>query len=177
MAGNDRRLADRYRILQPGEPGSVDAQDVVELWIREGAMPADEARRRASEILFVAIDAEDGAVGAATVYLERSEQLRLDLWHYRTFVARDHREGDLAWLLLFASIEHLRGRHESGKDTRAAGMFMAVQNRGLKTTRDAAVWPASGFAFVGQSPKGAHLRVLYFPGTTIAAGSEAAVDD
>jgi hypothetical protein len=168
MADHDRKLSDRYRIARPGEPGSVDAQRVVDLWIREGAMPPAEARRRAEEILFVAIDSDDGAVGAGTAYLAWNEQLRLDLWHYRTYIGGNHRESDLAWLLLFASIEHLRSRHIAREDTRAAGMFMAVQNKGLKATRDEAIWSASRFAFVGQSPKGAHHRVLYFPGTSIA---------
>jgi hypothetical protein len=168
MTDHKRKLPDRYRIQRPGEPGSVDAQEVVDLWIREGAMPAVEARRRAEEIVFLAVDAEDGAVGAGTAYLAWNEQLRLDLWHYRTYIARGHRKSDLAWLLLFASIEHLRGRHLAGEDTRAAGMFMAVQNKGLKATRDEAIWSASRFAFVAQSPKGAHHRVLYFPGTSIA---------
>ncbi len=92
-------------------------------------------------------------------------QLRMDLWYYRTFVAPAHRTGSLAWLLMFSSRDHLRELHRSGADTRGAGLFMAVQNEGLKRTRDAAIWPASGFTFVGEDSAGAHLRVLWFPGT------------
>jgi hypothetical protein len=165
MADADRQLDPRHRIELLADSGSVGPEEVVTLWTSAGALSLEEARRRVAEVLFVAVDETDGLVGVSTVRPMAIPQLRMDLWYYRTFVARGHRAGNLAWLLMFSSRDHLAELHASGEDTRGAGLFMAVQNEGLKRTRDSAIWPASGFTFVGEDTKGAHLRVLWFPGT------------
>jgi len=116
-------------------------------------------------VLFVAVDETNTPIGVSTVSLTHIDQLRTELWYYRTFVAGDHRAGSLAWVMMYASIDHIRDRYTSGEDTRGPGMFMAVQNRGLKSTRDMAIWERSRFAFIGEDAKGAHLRVLWFPGS------------
>jgi hypothetical protein len=169
MVDPRRELDDRYRIQLFGEPGSVAGQAIVDLWIREGVMPAVEARRRLSEILFVAVVNEtDEPVAVSTVYLSENELLRVKLWNYRTFVARDHRQSDLAWMLFYASLTRLEELHAEGADEGAAGVFMSVQSKVLRTSRDAAIWPQSKFAFVGESERGSHFRVRYFPDAVVA---------
>ena len=58
MVDPGRKLDESYRIQPFGGPDSVAGDAVVRLWTREGAMLAAEARRRLSEVLFVAIDEE-----------------------------------------------------------------------------------------------------------------------
>ena len=164
MKDYGRDLDPRHTIELLTESRTVDEEALVALWTREGALSPEEARERVPEVLFVSTDVEDGLVGVATVRLTRIDQLGMDLWYYRTFVAREHRASSLAWLMMYFTIDHLRDRYVDGTDTSGAGMFMAVQNRGLKSTRDAGKWPRSKFTFVGADSKGAHLRVLYFPG-------------
>ena len=67
MVDPERELDDRYRMQLFGEPGSASGEAVADLWMREGAMPAVEARRRLSEVLFVAVDEGDAPVAVSTV--------------------------------------------------------------------------------------------------------------
>jgi hypothetical protein len=103
----------------------------------------------------------------STVYLQRNDQLRLDLWHYRTFVAPDHRHGQLAIQLLWASRDHLKERYVSGEDTRGSGAIMEVENQGLRMYFNKAYWLYSDFTFIGENAKGDHVRVHYFPGAQV----------
>lgn len=101
---------------------ALDPAEVVDFWKREDALPEDEAERRVGEVHLVAIDRDDGVVGVSSAYLRRNEQLRMDLWHYRAFVGRDHRMSSLAVNLAVRGREVLEERYESGEDTRASGI-------------------------------------------------------
>ncbi len=164
-APEGRRLDDRYRFELFCESDTVDEDALIELWTREGALDEERARKRVPDVALVAIERDEGVVGVATTVLRDSPQLRMPLWNYRTFVARAHREGDIAFLLLHATRDHLRDRYTSGADTRGAGMYMEAQNEVLKRGRQGlAVWKTSRFAFIGESVEGSHHRVYYFPG-------------
>lgn len=159
-----RELDGRYRIQLLSDPGSVGEAAVIELWTTRADMDDAEARKRVGEVLFVAVDEADEAVGVSTAYLAREEQLGMDLWHYRTYIAKGHRESNLGWLLMFHSRDHLERLFVSGEDTRGQGVFFALQNRAVQVTRNDAIWPTSRFAFVAEGKRGAHHRVNFFPG-------------
>jgi hypothetical protein len=159
----DYSLGEGYRIAPLAETDAATADDVLELWAREDAIPEPEAQRRVHEVLMVALDPNDGVAAVSSVYLQRNAQLGMDLWHYRTYVANEHRMGHLAVRLLWATRDHLRERFESGEDARAPGMIMEVQNELLKTYYNRAFWVISDFFFIGEGTRG-HVRVHYFPG-------------
>lgn len=159
-----RRLNPRYRIEPFGESDAVSEEAVVDLWVREGALDEAKARERAGQVFLVAVERDEGVVGISTAWLRDVPHLRMTLWSYRTFVARTHREGDIAFLLLHATRDRLRDRFVSGEDRRAAGMILTVQNEMLRRVRNQAMWPTSGFAFIGEDDTGAHHRAYYFPG-------------
>jgi hypothetical protein len=156
-------LEDRYRIVHIAEAESVGEGDVLQLWEREGAMPPEVARRRAGEVAFVGMEEREGLVAVSTLYLQRSERLGMDLWHYRVFVARPHRGSMLGEELTVATANYLEERFVSGRDRRGAGVFVEVENRMLKTVKNEAIWPQTRFAFIGEDARGNHLRVRYFP--------------
>jgi hypothetical protein len=160
----DYSLGDRYRIEPLAQSGEVTHDDVLALWATEGAVPEAEAERRMHEVLMVAIERDTGLAGVSTVYLERNSQLRMDLWHYRTYVAPPHRHGQLAIQLLWHSRDHLKQRYLSGENTRASGMIMEVENEGLRRYFNKAYWLYSDFTFIGENERGDHVRVHYFPG-------------
>jgi hypothetical protein len=165
----DYSLGEGYRIVPLAETDAAGPDDVLELWAPDDAVPDQEAQRRVHEVLMVALDPNDGVAGVSTVYLERNAQLGLDLWYYRTYVANEHRMGHLAVRLLWATRDHLRERFENGEDTRAPGMIMEVENKLLKTHYNRAFWVISDFFFIGETERGAHVRVHYFPGALALA--------
>jgi hypothetical protein len=153
-----------YRIELFAEQDAVGPEDIVALWRTEEALPEQEARRRVGEVLLVATDADGRAAGISTMYLQRNEQLRMVLWHVRAFTARAHRKSTIAVSLALIGRDHMREQYVSGRDTRAGGLLYEVENEGLKTYFDDALWQPADFLFIGESPTGAHVRVHYFPG-------------
>jgi hypothetical protein len=167
-----RRLSPRYRIEPFAECDAVDEEAVIAMWVREGALEEARARERVRQVELVAVEREEGVVGVATTMLFDVVRLGMPMWRYRTFVARAHRESDIAFLLLHATRDRLRERFVSGEDRRGAGVIFDVQNETLKRVRNQAVWKTSRFAFIGEDERGAHHRVYYFPGATVPGPPE-----
>jgi hypothetical protein len=161
-------LEDRYRLEPFAATGEVTHDDVLAMWRREGAVPEAEAGRRVHEVHLVAVERSEGVVGVSSAYLQRNAQLRMDLLYYRAFVARPHRKSSLAALLAIRGRELLDERFVSGEDTRAAGIIYEVENPGLKSYFNRALWLPTDFTFIGENERGDHVRVHYFPGATVA---------
>jgi hypothetical protein len=165
-ASSDPRseLEPGYRIDPFAEQHRIGARDVIELWTREGVLNPDEAERRVSEILLVATDPGANLAGVCTTYLERSAQLRADLWHFRVFVAAAHRRSNIAASLAVSARDLLVSRYLRGEDTRGIGIVYVVESELLKRFVPQAQWPQTNFVFVGENARGDHVRVYYFPG-------------
>jgi hypothetical protein len=155
-------VGDEYRAVPLAESGLTE-DDVLALWSRETGIPEADARRRVHEVQLVAVKGGELA-GISTAYIKRNEQLGMDFWHYRTYVAVADRHSSLAGRLALAVRDHLERRFADGEDTRTGGMLMEVENEGLKTYFNRALWLPLGFTFIGQNQHGAHVRVRYFPG-------------
>ena len=46
-------------------------------------------------------------------------------------------------------------------------MIFELQNEGLMRSLNTAVWPRSGFMFIGETEQGTHVRVRYFEGARV----------
>jgi hypothetical protein len=162
VAEYPRQPPEGYRIELFAEQDAVGERDVIDVWRRETGMPDDEAARRIHEVLMVAT--RDGRLaGVSSAYLQRNPQLQMPLWHFRVLVGEAHRTSKLATNLALAGHDHFRERFVEGKDMRAPGMIFVVESEVLKR-RAHAVWPYTGFTFVGENERGEHVRVRYFPG-------------
>lgn len=164
MAEHGWNLDDGFRIERFDAQDTVSADAVIDLWTREGAVGADEARRRVGELHLVAIDDHGAPAGVSTTYLEHNAQLGMDLWYYRAFVARAHRRTVIGLRLAVAGRDDLEQRFVTGRDTRGAGVLLEVENAGLKRDADQAFWWATDFTFIGENARGDHVRVHYFRG-------------
>lgn len=163
----DTPLEDRYRIEPLAENTAIGSEDVLALWEREGVLPGPMARERVKQVNLVAIKGEREVAGVSTVYLEHSLQLRMDLWHYRTFVGSAHRHTNVARHLISGNRDLLERRFTSGEDTRAPGMIFALENEGMQRHLNTALWAHSRFVFIGEDQHGRHIRVYYFPGARV----------
>jgi hypothetical protein len=155
--------------VAPLDESGVAPEDVLALWARETGIPPEDARRRVHEVQLVATKEGEGLVGISTAYIQRNAKLRLDLWHYRTYVAVSARHSNLAARLALAVRDHLERRFVDGEDTRAAGMLMEIENEGLKTYFNRALWLPLNFNFIGENANRDHVRVHYFPGARVPA--------
>lgn len=161
----DYSLPPGYRMVPLAETDAAGPDEVLALWGREKALPDPrEAERRVNQVLMVALDPSDRVAAVSTVYLERNEQLGMNLWNLRGFVASEHRMGNLATRILWATRDRLREAYESGGHTSAPGVLLEVENQLLMTYFNRGFWVLSDFWFIGESSLGAHVRVHYFPG-------------
>jgi hypothetical protein len=156
-------VGDEYRVLQFAE-SPITPDDVLALWARETGIPEADARQRVHQVQLVAVNKHDDLAGISSAYIQRNAQLRMDLWHYRTFVAMAARHSNLAGRLALAVRDRLEQRFVDGQDTQAPGMAMEIENQGLKTYFNRALWLPLNFPFIGEAANGAHVRVHYFPG-------------
>jgi hypothetical protein len=168
------QLADGYRIELFAEQRSITGADVVQMWTSAGVLDPAEAQRRLSEVLLVGIDDAGRVAGVGTVYVRHNEQLRAKLWHYRTFVAPAHRQSNLAAAMAVAARDHLSELFRAGQDRTAIGILFRVQSEILKRHVPQAIWPQTGFVFIGEDAHGAHLRVHWFPGVLAPEPSDQA---
>jgi hypothetical protein len=159
-------MTEPARIVPFAAQQEVGPDDVVRLWTGEGALSLETAQRRVGQVLLVAL-AGGAPVGVCTAYVRVDDQLRMPLWHFRAFVARSHRGGDIGLRLLIGGRDHLRERYEAGIDRRAAGILLQVQNPGIMRRFDEGRWPRTDFTFVGSDARGAHRRVHFFRGATV----------
>jgi hypothetical protein len=157
-------LDNRYRIVLFTEQDAVGAGEVIEMWEREGAVDPETAARRVHEVLFVGLDEHDELASVSTAYLERDLRLGMDLWFYRSFTPREHRQANLARALAWRSLAHLEQRYVEGTDKRGSGVMYVLENAGLRTF-NLARWARIDVAFIGEDARGNHLRVRYFPGS------------
>jgi hypothetical protein len=163
------KLEERYRVVAFADADDVGERDVIDLWERHNVVSGAKAVERARQVARVVVDAEDGLVGVSTVYLAPSSQLRTPMWHFRTFVASAHRHADLARHLLHLTTMDLEDAFTSGRDTRAPGMVMHIQNEGIKRYWNQGlwihpVWPGAQWPFIGDNKRGDHVRVHWFRG-------------
>jgi hypothetical protein len=175
LIGPPRRLIDfgsaldrDYTVHLFGDQSPVDAEAVIDLWTSEGAVPADEARRRVGEVAVVATYGDSvEPVGIATVFLRRNAQLGMNMWHFRMFVGPEHRLTRVGFGLIMAARAELERRFVSGEDPRGAGMLIELENRSLMHRLDDSFWPPGSFTFIGENERGDHIRVSYFQGATV----------
>ena len=73
----------------------------------------------------------------------------------------------LAGSLAVHGREVLEERFVKGEDTRAGGIIYEVENPGLKSYFNKALWLPTDFTFIGENERGDHVRVHYFPGATV----------
>ncbi len=153
-----------YRLEAFGQASSIGPEDVIALWTTEAGLSPAEAERRLEELLLVAVAPDGTLAGISTAFLMFNDQLGADFWYYRTFVAAAHRKANLAVALIVAAREHIVARFTSGEDPRGLGIIFELENEGLKRAFPKGIWHESDFLFIGSNPRGAHVRVHYFPG-------------
>lgn len=164
-AATEYALEEGYAIEPLAGSDRATTDDVLAMWAREKAVPEPEAKRRVHEVQMVAVGPSGEVAGVSTAYLQRNPQLQLDLWYYRTYVARAHRHSQIAAQLIFRTCDLIEERHVRGDDTRADGLLFELENPGMRSYFNRALWLPANFLFIAENERGAHVRVRYFPGT------------
>ncbi|MDY6905570.1 MAG: hypothetical protein SWH61_12895 [Thermodesulfobacteriota bacterium] len=143
--------------------------EVTEFWLKHGALPSQAAAaERARQIFGIGRDQDGAIAGVGTIFERYNQALENSFYYYRTFIAPAHRRTLLATHLIINTRDYLEKAFVTGDRPKCIGMIVEVENEHLKKERNQAVWPYSGFTYIGKNPKGAHVRVYYFEGARIS---------
>src|SRR6202008_4433515 len=91
-------------------------------------------------------------------------QLKNHLYSFRLFIDPDYRIPGLTSALIVKTRDELemRTKNEPSSGEKCVGMIRLVENDRILQYRREAVWPPSKMVYIGNSPKGKHIRVYYF---------------
>ncbi len=163
--------ADPYRLHNAWQ--SIDdalGEEVIDFWQRHGALPsADIARQRLAEIVLLARAGDETLAAVSSVKVRAHPGLGHKFYSFRCFVAPDHRRSLLAARLICGAFDFFDQKFRAGANPDVIGMIAEVENRVLNREHNQAIWPHSGFVFVGYDSAGRHVRVRYFQGARIVS--------
>ncbi|MCA9994800.1 MAG: hypothetical protein KDE56_03565 [Anaerolineales bacterium] len=164
--------SDIYTLQNVWEEKSDDLkEEIIDFWLSERALGSrEQAEKRVNEVVFVARDSFGEIAGICTAYAQQNLQLRHNFYHYRTFVAAAHRKGNIGIRLLVEARDYFNGRFTQGHNPDIIGIIIEIENKEVSRHFTAAIWPRTGFVFVGYNQRGDHVRVYYFDEAHINPG-------
>lgn len=144
-----------------------DAAELLEFWLREGALPDEErARQRLPQVVAYARAVDGGIVGVCTAYVESSKWLGQSVYYYRSFVGAQWRRSRVVMGLMKVGMTTLR-EYAAAHDFPAVGLMVELESpRFRHALADRPVWRLGqglDLTYVGKGPRGFDLRVYYFP--------------
>lgn len=144
--------------------------EIIDFWLRTGALPTREqaAARVAQATLIARTTANGQIVAVSTIYVQFNQQLGHPFYYFRCFVEETHRRSALAINLLATVRDELNARFVAGEQPQILGMVLEVQNAAINQHLTQAVWPRTGFVYIGRNAQGDYVRVAYFDGARIA---------
>ena len=169
MRPEDWPLESGYSIELLAESDRASGADVIEFWVREGAMSRERAEQRVGEVLLVALDEAGAVVGVSSVRVGPFPRLGTDMWFQRGFVGERDRTGNIGMQFAISGIEHLERRFDEGTDVRGKGVVQELENEGLKRYFNRGWEPPTDMVFIGVNTRGDHVRVHWFPRAQVPA--------
>src|SRR5262245_60008523 len=140
--------------------------ELVEFWARHNAIPdAERAKARALQAVCIARNAQGALCGVATAMLRIIPRLRQPTYYFRQFFAPEMRGQQQARPFFQEACRILEAGNRQKPES--LGILLAIENQGLNPHFAKAVGPSTGAVFIGYSPRGFQLRVIYFEGATL----------
>lgn len=145
------------------EPAVKEA--VMKLWLSNfPAMPQHIFQERLDQLVFVVRNQNGNVVGVSTAYKVYIKHLKNYMYSFRCFLDPLHRIPGLTTKLIVSTRDLLEEIYQTDgpENERCIGMITLVENERILKYRKEAIWPGSGMVYIGNSPKGNHLRAYYF---------------
>ncbi len=138
-------------------------REVVQFWMAKNALSIqEEAEERAEQVVFIVRDLVRQIVGLCTAKKMFSERLNNFVYFYRTMIDPSYQRSGLAFDLLIKTRDFLETRFTQGIERESIGILLTVENEDINATFRKAIWPRTGFVFIGFNRNGHQVRVYYF---------------
>lgn len=119
---------------------------------------------RVKQVVFVIRTSDGKVVGISTAYKSYIMHLKHNFYAFRCFIDPEYRVPGLTSTLLVKTRDFLEEIYQTDgtENEHCIGVITLVENDRIMKHRNEAVWPASQMVYIGNSPKGYHIRVYYF---------------
>lgn len=119
---------------------------------------------RVKQVVFVICTSDGNVVGISTAYKSFIMHLKHNFYAFRCFIDAEYRVPGLTSTLLVKTRDFLEEIHQTdgAENERCIGVITLVENERIMKHRNEAIWSASQMVYIGNSPKGYHIRVYYF---------------
>ena len=140
--------------------------ELAAFWMSHNAIPdAQRANARALQAVCVLRDADGALCGVATAVVKVIPRLRQPTYYFRQFIAPAHRQQQQALPIFRAACVILEAANKAAPES--LGVLLEVENPDLARVFSHAIGARTGAAFIGYSPRGHQLRVVYFQGAKL----------
>ncbi|CAH0991322.1 hypothetical protein SIN8267_01425 [Sinobacterium norvegicum] len=162
-------MTEQYQIID-SRTGLTEQQQqqVLAMWQQGRALPSTvDAQQRLKQVAQLAYDGQGELAGIYTSYPQVNSQLGKSFYHIRSFVRPEHRLSYLSLKMFHKLLASLEQDFVTGKDQSCIGMIAEVENPGLKSHLNQAVWKPAPFVYIGDNAQQQKVYVYYFPGAVI----------
>ena len=161
------RFVDDWQAMQP-----ADAEAIRSFWRREGAISDDaQMDERLKQVVMHAVTPEGEVAGVCTALPMTHPQIGQPLYYWRTFVGARWRSTALVMRLLKRSCVRLEAYVQTNGGP-CIGVLLELENSRFRDKGRMAAWWNPRFVYVGRSPRGLDLRVLYFKGAKLRPATQ-----
>ena len=160
--------ATRFRFVDDWPAVQPDAADAVRaFWKREGAFDGEAQMDQRLPQLVMHACSDDGEVaGVCTALPTTPPGLAQPMYYWRCFVGTRWRATSLVMRMLKRSCVTLED-HAREHDFPCIGVLLELENTRFRDRGRTAQWWTPRFTYIGRSPRGLDLRVLYFKGARL----------
>jgi hypothetical protein len=161
-AGTAFRIVDDWPGASPESAAAVAA-----FWLAEGAFDQHaQVQQRLPQLVAHALAPDGSVAGVCTAHAMTPPQLAQPMYYWRTFIGARWRSTPLVMQLLKHSCRLLEG-HARAHDFPCIGVLLELENTRFRERGRAAQWWNPRFTYIGRSPRGLDVRVLYFKGARL----------
>jgi len=143
------------------------AAKVITLWTESAKISAREAERRLHELVLLLTYKSGEIIGVSTAVKTHFPQIHNYVYAYRCFIHPEFRAPALDTQMIVRTKNHLQELCAVDIENKCVGIMVVVQNEILKNQWKQAVWQGADMIYVGNTPKGHHIRIGYFKGARI----------
>ncbi len=138
-------------------------EEVIQFWKTNNVpLTRTEAETRSHQIVFIARNIKHAIIGVCSVKRIFIKNMNNYFYYFRTMVDPLCRRMGLAVRFTLETRNYFNQLFIDKKDCSCIGMYIVTESELLNLNIRQAVWPRTGFVFIGFNQKGQQMRVFYF---------------
>jgi len=138
-------------------------KQIIQFWETNSVpLTKNEAETRTQQVVLIAKNLKKDIIAVCSVQRIFIENMNNYFYYFRTMVDPMYRRLGIAVRFTLETRNFFNQLFIDEKDRSCIGMYIVAESELLNLNIRQAVWPRTGFVFVGFNKKGQQMRVYYF---------------